>query len=135
MKQVLGSLALGVACFGIVAALVTVKAGEGAVWGAWLITTAVAAAHAGSWWPRHPLRSGLLIMLAQPPCVLTAVALAGEIRDPGRSTGGLVAVFISSTLLLFWTPVPLLIAFGSRTISATRRCGRGRTAPMIGPHG
>jgi threonine/homoserine/homoserine lactone efflux protein len=113
VKQVLGSLALGVACFGFVAALVGVKAGEGAVWGAWLVTTACAAAHAGYCWPRHPLRSGLLIMLAQPPCLLTAVALAGEIRNPGSSTGGLVAVGICSTLLLFWAPVPLLIAWAS----------------------
>lgn len=113
MKQVLGPLALGVACFGVVAALVGAKAGEGAVWGAWLVTTACAAAHAGHCWPMHPLRSGMLIMLAQPPCILTAVALAGEIRNPGSSTGGLVAVGIASTLLLVWTPVPLLIAWAS----------------------
>jgi hypothetical protein len=127
MKQVLGSLALGVACFGVVATLIGAKAGEGAVWGAWLVTTACAAALAGYCWPMHPLRSGLLIMLAQPPCVLTAVALAGEIRNPGSSTGGLVAVMICSTLLLFYTPVPLLIAW------ASARSRRREDAPKQGP--
>jgi hypothetical protein len=127
MKQVLGSLALGVTCFGVVAALIGAKAGEGAVWGAWLVTTACAAALAGYCWPRHPLRSGLLIMLAQPPCVLTAVALAGEIRNPGSSTGGLVAVMICSTLLLLYTPVPLLIAW------ASARSRRREDAPEQGP--
>ena len=110
-RQALGSLALGVACFGIVAALVDSKAGESEVWAAWLVTTAGAAALAGYCWPGHPLRSGLLIMLAQPPCLLVAVALAGEIHNPGSSTGGLVAVMIASMLLLFWTPVPLVLGW------------------------
>jgi threonine/homoserine/homoserine lactone efflux protein len=111
MRQVLASLALGIACFGVVAALMDSKAGESEVWAAWLLTTAGAAALAGYCWPRHPLRSSLLIMLAQPPCLLIAVALGGEIHDPGSSTGGLVAVMIASTLLLFWTPVLLVLAW------------------------
>lgn len=115
MKQALGSVALGVACFGIVAALTGSQAGEGAVWGAWLVTTACAAGLAGYWWHEHPLRGVLCIMLAQPPCMLVAVAMAGEIASPGSSTGGLVAVGIASTLLLLWTPVPLLLGwFGAR---------------------
>ena len=111
MKQALGSVALGVGCFGIVAALIGSKAGEGEIWAAWLVTTAGAAALTGYCWPGHPLRSALLIMLAQPPCLLAAVAAAGEITNPGSSTGGLVAVMICSMLLLLWTPVPLLLGW------------------------
>lgn len=111
MKQTLGSAVLGVACFGIVAALISSKAGEGEVWATWLVTTVVVAFLAGYSWPEHPLRGVLIIMLTQPLCLLVAVAAAGEITNPGSSTGGLAGVMIVSTLVLFWTPVPLLLGW------------------------
>jgi hypothetical protein len=111
MRQALASLALGIACFGVVAALMDSKAGESEVWAAWLLTTAGAAALAGYCWPRHPLRSSLLIMLVQPLGFLIAVALQGGIQNPGSSTGGLAGVMICSTFLLFWTPVPLFLGW------------------------
>jgi hypothetical protein len=111
MGQVLGSVVLGLACFGIVAALMAGNASEGEIWGAWLVTTAAAAALVGHCWPARALRGALLIMLTQPPCVLVSVAVAGEITNPGRSTGGLVAVAICSGMLFLWTPVPLVVAW------------------------
>lgn len=111
MKQMIGPVMLGVACFGVVAALIGSKAGEGGVWAGWLYTTAVAGFLAGCFWPTRPLRAALGVMLTQPPCMVVGLAFAGEITNPGSSTGGLVAVGICSMLLFLWTPVPLLLSW------------------------
>lgn len=111
VKAVPSSVALGMAAFAVFAILGLLNAGEGLAWIAWLASTATSAFIVGRRYPCGWFQGGLIMMATQPLCVLAVSVMSGEAFSPRSSTGGLVAVFICSILILMWSPIPLLLAW------------------------
>jgi hypothetical protein len=85
---------LGVACFALLAlggryasAIVPEFVGQLA----WRVFTCAAAAFCGHLKPARAWRWGAIIVGIQPVCLLLLLGVMGELTNPTRSTGGMVA--------------------------------------------
>jgi hypothetical protein len=82
---------------------------------AWLVLVIALAAMCGMWDPNVGWRAGAVIIGVQPLCFLTLAVVTGELVDPERSTGGVVAIGVMTGLMAVISPIPMLAGeLGSR---------------------
>ena len=124
MKSTAASLLFGLACFALAMGLAGLRASEELVWGAWLVTTGGAAYFAGRMWHGTPWRCGFVIAATQPIGFYCYSWFSGWHENPGgSSTGGMVGVMIVMTLLIAWSPIPVLLSGVGGTVRRRSRIG------------
>lgn len=125
-------IAGGLLCAGVVLGLGrSGDVGEGAALLVWLAVATLLAAACGYGVPRFGWRAGAVLMAVQPTVVFALTIFGGSAARPVHSTGGLVGVFLATTIIAVASPLPILAgslaARLRRRRMATAGCQSGRT--------